>query len=116
MDKIIGIGNALVDILVRLEQDGPISRLHLMKGGMQLIDEDMQREVTAVMAPYPMEKAAGGSAGNVALALAGLGDAPGFVGAVGDERESLEFQAVKPSYPLRKALIMLFRGELSEGR
>lgn len=85
MDKIIGIGNALVDILVRLEQDGPISRLHLVKGGMQLIDEDMQREVTAVMAPYLMEKAAGGSAGNVALALAGLGDAPGFVGAVGDD-------------------------------
>ena len=31
----------------------------------------------------------------------------------GGGRKTLEFQAVKPSYPLRKALIMLFRGELN---
>ena len=33
-----------------------------------------------------------------------------------DVENRFEFQAVKPSCPLRKALIMLFRGELSEGR
>ena len=33
-----------------------------------------------------------------------------------DVENRFDFQAVKPSCPLRKALIMLFRGELSEGR
>ena len=34
----------------------------------------------------------------------------------GGVENRFEFQAVKPSCPSRKALIMLFRGELSEGR
>ena len=33
-----------------------------------------------------------------------------------DVENRFDFQAVKPSCPLRKALIMLFRGELSEMR
>ena len=39
MDRIIGIGNALVDVLVRLDSDSQLSDLGLPKGGMQLIAE-----------------------------------------------------------------------------
>lgn len=98
----------MVDILARLEQETPIERLHLMKGGMQLIDEDMQRKVSAMMAPYPMQKATGGSAGNVVLALAGLGDAPGFVGTVADDalgaffRENCEKMGITPHLKVKE--------------
>ena len=83
MEKIIGIGNALVDILVRLEDDVLLERVSLPKGGMTLIDEVRQEELRACMEGLPMEQATGGSAGNSMLALARLGGNAGFIGKVG---------------------------------
>lgn len=83
MEKIIGIGNALVDVLVRLEQETILERIGLPKGGMTLIDEARQKELQACMEGLHIEKATGGSAGNTMLALARLGGKAGFVGKVG---------------------------------
>ncbi|MBQ8454996.1 MAG: adenosine kinase [Bacteroidaceae bacterium] len=83
MEKIIGIGNALVDILVRLKDDSLLQKAGLPKGGMTLIDEARQRELRACMEGLPVEQATGGSAGNTMLALARLGGNAGFVGKVG---------------------------------
>lgn len=83
MEKIIGIGNALVDVLVRLEDNIVLDRMQLPKGGMTLIDEAQQRSLRRYMEGLPMEKATGGSAGNTILALAHLGAKVGFVGKVG---------------------------------
>lgn len=84
MDKIIGIGNALVDVLVRLEDDNVLlEKMQLPKGGMTLIDEAQQRELRRCMESLHAEKATGGSASNTILALAHLGAKVGFVGKVG---------------------------------
>lgn len=40
MDKIIGMGNALVDVLVTLQDDSLLDEMSLPKGSMQLINED----------------------------------------------------------------------------
>ena len=40
MDKIIGIGNALVDILAVIEDDALLESMNLPKGSMQLIGKD----------------------------------------------------------------------------
>ena len=45
MDKIIGMGNALVDVLVRIDDDSLLEKLHLPKGSMQLIQEDTLSEI-----------------------------------------------------------------------
>jgi len=87
MEKIIGIGNALVDILVRLEDDAILEQIQLPKGGMTLIDDARQQKLRAYMDGLPIEQATGGSAGNAMLALAHLGGKAGFVGKVG--RDSL---------------------------
>ncbi len=83
MEKIIGIGNALVDVLVRLRDDSLLEKAGLPKGSMTLIDETRQRELRACMEGLPVEQATGGSAGNTILALARLGGNAGFVGKVG---------------------------------
>ena len=83
MEKTIGIGNALVDVLVRLDGDELLERMQLPKGGMTLISEGRQRALRATMELLPAEQATGGSAGNAMLALAGLGGKAGFVGKVG---------------------------------
>ena len=85
MEKIIGIGNALVDVLVRLEDDSVLEQMGLQKGGMTLIDEERQKELRGCMERLPMEQATGGSAGNTMLALAKLGGNAGFVGKIGKD-------------------------------
>ena len=40
MDKIIGLGNALVDVLATLDSDEILTKMDLPKGSMTLIDED----------------------------------------------------------------------------
>ena len=81
--RITGIGNALVDVLVRLDSDGLLYELRLPKGGMTLIDEVCQSAVAARMRELSPRQTTGGSAGNAMLALARLGANPGFVGKVG---------------------------------
>ena len=83
MEKIIGIGNALVDVLVRLEDDSVLKQMGLPKGGMTLIDEAQQRSLRSRMEGLPTEQATGGSAGNTMLALSKLGGKAGFVGKIG---------------------------------
>ena len=39
MDKIIGMGNALVDVLATLNDDHILTEMELPKGSMTLIDE-----------------------------------------------------------------------------
>jgi len=85
MEKIIGIGNALVDILVRLKDDTFLEQMGLPKGSMMLIDEARQKELRSCMERLPMEQATGGSAGNTMLALAKLGGKAGFVGKIGKD-------------------------------
>jgi sugar/nucleoside kinase (ribokinase family) len=85
MKRIIGIGNALTDVLVRMENDELLTTLGLPKGSMQLIDEQLLPVVRTAMASMEVSKATGGSAGNTMLALANLDVAPGFIGKIGDD-------------------------------
>ena len=85
MKKIIGIGNALVDVLVRLQDDAQLAQMGMEKGGMRLIDEPRQQVLSRQMQQWHPARATGGSAGNAMLALANLGAHPGFIGRVGDD-------------------------------
>ena len=93
MDKIVGIGNALVDVLVRLKSDDELAALGLPKGGMQLIDEEQQLRLSKEMVRLNPARSTGGSAGNAVLALANMGARPGFVGQVGDDETGRFFRA-----------------------
>lgn len=83
MQKIIGIGNALVDVLVRLRDEQLLRETGLPKGGMTLIDAPRQQLLRRSMAGLPVEQSTGGCAGNTMLALARLGGKAGMVGKVG---------------------------------
>jgi sugar/nucleoside kinase (ribokinase family) len=83
MDKIIGLGNALVDVLATLKEDETLKEMQLPKGSMQLIDEEKRAQIDRLFANMETHRATGGSAGNTILALANLGMKPGFIGKVG---------------------------------
>ncbi|MBO6079711.1 MAG: adenosine kinase, partial [Bacteroidales bacterium] len=85
MKNILGIGNALVDILVHIDNDEILDRLHLSKGGMDMIDAQRKREILEVIAEMPQTLATGGSTSNTIHGLARLGATAGYIGKVGND-------------------------------
>ena len=83
--KILGIGNALVDILYRLDDEHLLSEIHLKKDAMTLINERWEHEIEDLTADIEKRMSSGGSIGNTMLALARLENEPGFIGRVGND-------------------------------
>ena len=96
MKKIIGIGNALVDILVHIENDEILDRLGLCKGGMEMIDAQRKSEILEVIAGMPQTVATGGSTSNTMHGLARLGAPAGYIGKV--EQYFIKFTAVSSTW------------------
>ena len=46
MKRIAGMGNALTDMLVNLSDDSVLARYGLAKGSMNLVNADLQTEVS----------------------------------------------------------------------
>ncbi|HEY6913134.1 MAG TPA: adenosine kinase [Paludibacter sp.] len=85
MKKILGMGNALTDILLQIGSDDILFSLNLLKGGMMLIDTDRSLEIGAAVSKYPSIMATGGSASNTINGVTKLGLNAGFVGKVGND-------------------------------
>ena len=76
---VAGIGNAIVDVLARI-QDDLIAKLDMQKGAMMLIDEPRAEAIYAAMTQTV--EISGGSAANTIVGCGMLGLAPGFIGKV----------------------------------
>lgn len=85
MKKIIGIGNALVDVLAKVENEAILSELQLPKGSMQLVDTERYRAIGRRLSEMSTQLATGGSAANTMLALGNLNAAPAFIGKIGED-------------------------------
>ena len=102
MAKVLGIGNALVDLLVRLDNDVLLDELKLPKGSMTLVDEYTKQLIADKVTHLKKEMASGGSAANTIHGLAQLGVETAFIGTVGmDEtgdffHKDLENSKIKP--------------------
>lgn len=83
--KVLGMGNALVDVLALIDNDILLEELGLPKGSMQLIDEAKKESLHLAMADREKFVASGGSASNTINGLARLDIATGFIGRVGKD-------------------------------
>lgn len=92
MQKILGIGNALVDIMAILDNDQHLSTLGLPKGSMQLVDEATQRAILTKVKKYIRDERAGGSAANTIHGIARLGGTASFMGKVGNDAHGQLFR------------------------
>ena len=113
MKRVIGIGNALTDMLVNLKNDSVLERFNLAKGSMSLVDSLLQTEISKSVAGLPYSLSLGGSAGNTIRAMAKLGCRVGFIGKVGPATtgdffiQALENLNIEP---------MIFRGTERSGK
>ena len=80
MKKILGIGNALVDIMTLINDDSILKSFGLPKGSMQLVDEVKSRLVKSDTVNFNRSLASGGSAANTIHGLAMLEVKTGFIG------------------------------------
>jgi adenosine kinase len=80
---VLGIGNAIVDVIARAEDDFLVAQ-KMQKGAMALIDEERAEAIYDAMGPAI--ETSGGSAANTIVGLASLGARTAFIGKVkGDE-------------------------------
>ena len=85
MKKILGIGNALVDVMTIINDDSVLEKFGLPKGSMQLVDEAKSAMVKSGTMHFSRSLASGGSAANTIHGLAMLGLDSGFIGSVGKD-------------------------------
>ena len=83
--KIVGIGSALVDILVRMKDDHLLDVFHLPKGSMTLIDAELSRKMMELTSKEKRSLETGGSAANTIRGIAQLGGETGFIGKIADD-------------------------------
>lgn len=102
MAKVLGMGNALVDIITKIEDDSILDSFGLPKGSMTLVDLDTSNYIHAETMGMPKSKASGGSAANTIHGLAHLGVDTGFVGTVGNDdmgmffKKDMQVNQIKP--------------------
>jgi len=84
--KILGIGNALLDVLLQLEDDNTLTETGIQKGAMDLIEESQMRKIHRAQAGLSRSEAPGGSVCNTMRAMACLGAKVGYIGKVGTDR------------------------------
>ncbi len=85
MKKVLGIGNALVDTLVKLEDDAFLEEMKLPKGSMQLVSQDDIVDIERKCEGFEKSMSGGGSAANTIHGLAGLDVETAFIGKVGKD-------------------------------
>jgi len=83
--KILGIGNALVDVMIQLESDDFLTQSFLPKGSMQLVDKNTSDKIFDSSAKLKKQITSGGSAANTIHGLARLGIPVGYIGKVGKD-------------------------------
>lgn len=90
--KILGIGNALVDVLVLPEDDQIINELDLPKGGMTLVEKDISAQILKKIEFLRPKLATGGSVANAMNGIAGMEVTCGYIGAVGKDELGFLFK------------------------
>ncbi len=104
--KILGIGNAIVDVICKVEDDFIIKN-NLTKSTMKLIFDD--KEFKELLSNLKIEKTvSGGSVANSIVGLSQLGNKVGFIGKVNDDNlgskyeDGLKQENVKYFYSKKK--------------
>ena len=88
--KILGIGNAIVDVICKIDENF-INQNGLTKGTMKLIFED--EEFKSMLSNLNIEKTiSGGSVANSIVGLSQLGNKVGFIGKVSDDKLGSKYE------------------------
>lgn len=113
MKRVIGMGNALTDMLVNMKSDDTLTAFSLAKGSMNLVDTEQQKKISKSVAGLPYTLSLGGSASNTIRAMARIGTQVGFIGKVGHDSTGDFFEQGLINVGVQP---FIFRGQNHSGR
>ena len=113
MKSILGMGNALTDILAVLPDDTLLNKYHLPKGSMQWVDKETSNKIFDEIKPLGVQYVAGGSAANTIADTAIFGMPSGFIGKIGSDEVGALFQSDQSQCGIKS---MLLKGKDVSGR
>ena len=105
MKSILGIGNALTDILAVLPDDSLLKEFHLPMGSMQHVDMETGDKIWTALKPLGVKYVAGGSAANTITCTSIFGMPSGFIGKIGDDELGLLFKSDQEQHGVRTLLL-----------
>lgn len=111
--SILGIGNALTDILAILPDDSILQQFNLPKGSMQHVDAEAGNKIWDAIKDMGIKYVAGGSAANTISAAAVFGMKAGFIGKVGKDDIGSLYKSDQRQDGIDS---MLLRGKAPSGR
>jgi sugar/nucleoside kinase (ribokinase family) len=85
LPSVLGVGNALVDIITVLENDLVLEEFGLPRGSMTLVDAELSKKIYDTVFSDRSEMSTGGSVANTMRTLAGLGGRGGYLGKIGND-------------------------------
>ena len=101
LPAVLGVGNALVDIISVLSSDSVLDKFGLPRGSMTLVDSELSKKIYSAVVSEKSEMSTGGSVANTMRTLASLGGNAGYLGKIGKDelgsvfKEAFEKKGIK---------------------
>ena len=105
MKSILGIGNALTDILAVLPDDTLLTKYHLPKGSMQHVDMETGDRIWEALKEYGVKYVPGGSAANTITCTSIFGMPSGFIGKIGNDDLGNLFKSTMEQYGVKAQML-----------
>jgi len=83
--SVLGIGNALIDVLINITDDSVLQKFGLPKGSMTLVDAALSSEIKKETKINTRTIQTGGSAANTIHGIAKLGGSCGYIGKISED-------------------------------
>lgn len=113
MKSILGIGNALTDILAVLPDDSLLSKYHLPKGSMQHVDMETGDRIWNALKEIGVKYVPGGSAANTITCTSIFGMPSGYIGKIGNDELGHLFKSTMEQFGVNTTMLY---GTKSSGR
>lgn len=113
MKSILGIGNALTDILAVLPDNSLLQKYNLPLGSMQHVDATTGNKIWAELKKNGVQYVAGGSAANTISCTSIFGMPSSFIGKVGDDELGSLFRQAQQQNGIKSNLLL---GTAASGR
>ncbi len=100
----IGLGNALVDVLLQLKDEDILTQIGVKKGAMDMISEEQMIAIQSSNQDLERTLTPGGSVCNTMRAMASLGANSGYIGKIGQDNNAAFYEkalieaGVKPNF------------------
>ena len=113
MKSILGIGNALTDILAILPDDTLLQEFHLPMGSMQHVDMETGDKIWSALKEIGVKYVPGGSAANTITCTSIFGMPSGYIGKIGNDDLGNLFKSTMEQFGVKTTMLY---GKKSSGR